>query len=137
MARIDDFKGSFRCFIADVNRVELRPRGSMNFKDHIDDQGKVTRAPHHIEHDDGSTEDVTVSGSISQVGGADPWVLDLKRDDKDVTYKGFLFQDDGKVMRLGVLKHDGQPFIAETRGKKDEKRVPFDQVDEPWVITKP
>lgn len=122
-----DFEGNWSCHMTDFFGSRYVNRGSMDFTGHISG-GRITNAPYV----DAQGTRYTVTGDISQVDGL--WVLKLDRNDGLVQYFGFLVEDTANRMTFVVLKHVPQPLKSDARA---ESKKPFNQVEEPWVITKP
>lgn len=127
-----DFSGKWTCHFTYFFGSRYDDRGQMDFTGHITGD-QIKDAPYVTQPDStGHTDKYSVTGSITQIDGR--WVLKLDRNDGLAQYFGFLVEDTANRMTFVVLKHVVQPLNSAKRAKS---KTLFDQVDEPWVITKP
>lgn len=104
-------------------------RGTLDFTGHINTStGAVTDASYRNQ---GGGAPHKLKGEAKIVGTT----ISFELSDSGIVLRGVIFQTDLAVMKALVLKHDVQPLVLTDKDGITHQML--DQVDEPWVITKP
>jgi hypothetical protein len=104
-------------------------RGTLDFTGHINTStGAVTDAPYK---DQSGGAPHKLNGEAKIVGTT----VSFQLSDSLIVLLGVVFQTDLAEMKALVFKHVLQPLVLTDRDGIEHQL--FDQVDEPWVITKP